>query len=64
VEQQHDGHYLAYGLAAGRKPCSFFVPWQAMGLASGIKGLTKVIDITVDSGYSIFFHKKPLPFPV
>jgi hypothetical protein len=33
-------------------------------LAIAFKSLTKVIDIAIDAGYSIFVHKKPLPFPV
>jgi hypothetical protein len=60
VEQEANSHYLACGQAAGRKPGSFFASWQAMGF----KSLAKVIDIAIDSGYSIFVHKKPLPFPV
>jgi hypothetical protein len=51
VEQQDNGHYLIQGQTARRKPGSFFVPWQTMGLAIGFKSLTKVIDITIDSGY-------------
>jgi hypothetical protein len=64
VEQQDDSHHLTQGQAACRKPGFFSFPWQTMGLTIGFKRLTKVIDIAIDSGYTSFVHKKPLPFPV
>jgi hypothetical protein len=64
VEQEDNGHYLAQGQAARRKPRVLLGPGQAMGFAIGFKSLAKVIDIAIDSGYSIFIHKKPLPFSV
>jgi hypothetical protein len=64
AEQQDNSHYLTQGQAARRKPRILLGSGQTMGLAIGFKGLTKVIDIAIDSGYSIFVHKKPLPFPV
>jgi hypothetical protein len=41
----------------GRKPKVLFGLRQAMGLTIGFRSLTKVIDIAIDSGYSVFVHK-------
>jgi hypothetical protein len=39
-------------------------PGQAMGFSIAFKSRAKIIDIAINSGYTIFVHKKPLPFPV